>query len=147
MLPMLWLLLSLHQNDNMRILNTIIIHCSDTKTGTVESIRNYHVKVKGWSDIGYHFVIEQDGTLKDGRPIEQVGAHCKGANTCSVGICLVGKTSFTVDQYATLGSLLSSLELQYPRITRIKGHREFSSAKKQGKTCPSDEIMQYLRGR
>ena len=67
----------------MRIVKEIIIHCSATREGQdvpVETIRDWHVNSRGWSDIGYHFYIELDGTIKKGRDIDRVGAHCKSHN-------------------------------------------------------------------
>ena len=55
--------------------------------GTVESIHAQHLK-NGWAGIGYHFYIRKDGTVYEGRPIAYVGSHCKGNNSCSIGVCL-----------------------------------------------------------
>ena len=66
----------------MRPIDTIIVHCSATPEGrdvSVSEIRKWH-KARGWSDIGYHFVITLDGTMNVGRPIEKIGAHAKGYN-------------------------------------------------------------------
>ena len=63
-----------------RKITLIVIHCSFTDVTTyhiTESIRTYHTTVKGWSDIGYHYVIERDGTCSTGRDESLVGAHCK----------------------------------------------------------------------
>ena len=66
----------------MRSINEIIIHCSATREGQdipVETIKDGILKSRGWSDIGYHFYIELDGTIKKGRDIDRIGAHCKVA--------------------------------------------------------------------
>ena len=79
----------------MRNINEIIIHCAATPEGknfTVEQIRDWHVNGNGWRDIGYHFVIYLDGSVHKGRPIEEVGAHCRGHNANSIGICSVSYT-------------------------------------------------------
>lgn len=76
----------------MRTITEIIIHCTATRPDancTVESIRRYH-KSLGWHDIGYHYVIYPDGSVHAGRPVEEVGAHCPGHNTQSIGIAYVG---------------------------------------------------------
>ena len=76
----------------MRDINKIIIHCSATPEGrdvNTETIRQWHT-AKGWSDIGYHYVIELDGSVNMGRDIDRIGAHTKGHNTGSIGICYVG---------------------------------------------------------
>ena len=74
----------------------LIIHHSLTKDGQVvdwKAIRNYHVSVNGWDDIGYHWGIERVGigyVLQSGRPETMAGAHTKGMNGRSLGICVVG---------------------------------------------------------
>jgi hypothetical protein len=83
----------------MRPLNKIIIHCTATRPNwwigkspqqKVNEIRRWHVEDRGWADIGYHYLIDRDGTVIEGRPLSKVGAHAKGHNTGSVGIALFG---------------------------------------------------------
>ena len=98
----------------------IIIHCSATPENRevdTETIRGWHMNENGWSDIGYHFVIELDGTIKEGRPIDRQGAHTKGHNKNSIGICYVGglddhlnpKDTRNKDQKFSLEVLLANL--------------------------------------
>jgi hypothetical protein len=117
----------------------ITVHCSDTPTGravTVEEIRRWHLE-RGWSDIGYHFVIYLDGTVAPGRPLTKMGSHVSGANEDNVGVCLVGKGEFNPAQWSALRQLLDSLTLAHG-ISKdaLFCHREFPSAKAQGKSCP-----------
>ena len=77
----------------MRKIDKIILHCAATPEGrdiSMETIKSWHVKGNGWSDIGYHYVIELDGTIKEGRPMHRSGAHTKGHNTGSIGVCYIG---------------------------------------------------------
>ena len=77
----------------MRSIDKIIIHCSATpphKDFSAEDIRDWHVKGNKWSDIGYHYIVKLDGSMEYGRPIEVPGAHCKGHNQDSIGICYIG---------------------------------------------------------
>ena len=76
---------------SLRNVTFIVVHhsASPRKTTSVGDIRKWHKK-KGWTDIGYHAVIHEDGGLHRGRPEHLVGAHCKGANTGSLGVCVVG---------------------------------------------------------
>ena len=74
----------------MRKIKEIIIHCSATKEGrnfTVADIDRWH-RERGMRCIGYHFVIYRDGSIHVGRAIEEVGAHCKGHNSVSIGVSL-----------------------------------------------------------
>ena len=132
----------------MRDINKIIIHCSATPEGkhfTVEDIRRWHTKPvsqggRGWSDIGYHYVIYLDGTVHPGRPPEKIGAHCKGQNARSIGICYIGgitadgkktpKDTRTPEQKSALRLLVESLKRKYPKAT-VHGHNEFAA-----KACP-----------
>lgn len=130
----------------MRTINEIIIHCSATPEGrdyTVEQIRDWHVKGNGWIDIGYHFVIYRDGSIHEGRPIEQIGAHTLGHNTHSIGICYIGgcasdgktpKDTRTPAQRKALKELVIRLRSEFPRAT-VHGHNEFAN-----KACPSFDV-------
>ena len=76
-----------------RKITELIVHCTASREGvnqTVAAIRKYHVNQRGWSDIGYHFVVYLDGTVHAGRPLDKIGAHCTGHNSYSIGICYVG---------------------------------------------------------
>lgn len=130
----------------MRQIKEIIIHCSATPEGrktSVSEIRAWH-KARGFNDIGYHYVIALDGVLFDGRPIEKMGAHCKGHNRNSVGICYVGgvdknmkpKDTRTEAQKDTLIKLVTELKQVFPTAS-IHGHREFAR-----KACPSFDVSQ-----
>lgn len=131
----------------MRTINKIIVHCADTPEGRDDKtadIKRWHTaappKGNGWSDIGYHYVVELDGTIMPGRPVENVGAHCNGHNGDSIGVCYVGgcdknmrpKDTRTDAQKASLISLLRFLAAKYPGA-KIYGHRDFNP----GKSCPS----------
>lgn len=127
----------------MRNINKIIVHCSATPEGKdvkTETIRGWHIKGNGWNDIGYHYVIELDGSVHKGRDESKVGAHCQGYNFNSIGVCYVGgvakdgktpKDTRTEKQKESLLVLLKELKAKYPRAT-IHGHREFAA-----KACPS----------
>ena len=125
----------------MRSISEIIIHCADTPAGrdnTAQDITRWH-KDRGFRTIGYHFVIYRDGSIHTGRPVQEIGAHCKGHNAHSIGICYIGGKSAdgkrhedtrTPEQKEAMLSLLRQLKAQYPNAT-IYGHRDFSS-----KPCP-----------
>lgn len=148
----------------MRPIHTIIHHCTATPEGrdvSVETIRGWHKKMK-WSDIGYHFVIQLDGTISTGRPLEKVGAHVGGHNEGSIGISYVGgvatdgktaKDTRTEAQKKALHKLTADLVKRFPTITKIAGHRDFSpdvdrdgkiTQREWLKACPCyDAIPEY----
>lgn len=129
-----------------RSVSKIILHCTATPEGrdfSVEQIRQCHL-ARGFSDIGYHYVVYRDGSVHVGRPESVVGAHCSGQNSCSVGVCYVGgeepdgshhpKDTRTPAQKKALRELVASLQKEYPGAT-VHGHYEFAN-----KACPSFKI-------
>ncbi len=128
----------------MRTIDEIIIHCSATKEGqafTVADIDRWH-RARGFAAIGYHYVIYLDGSVHEGRPVAQQGAHCTGHNQRSIGVCYIGgldaagkpKDTRTPEQRASLRSLVETLKKQYPNAT-IHGHKEFAN-----KACPCFDV-------
>lgn len=132
----------------MRKIDSIIIHCSDTPAGRdvpTEEIKRWHVEERGWSDIGYHYVIELDGTVKEGRPISRSGAHASGYNANSIGVCYVGGKGGDTrrpEQNAALVKLIFELKVKYGIANEdIKGHNEVSS-----KACPNFSVRDWIEG-
>lgn len=130
----------------MRYLDEIVLHCTATKIDakvTVESIRNYHIKHNGWSDIGYHYVIYRDGSIHVGRPIDLAGAHCDGHNANTIGIAYVGGLNDdgrgcdtrTKEQKKAILSLCRALLIAFPTIHHITGHREHNATE-----CPCFDV-------
>jgi len=135
----------------MRDIKEIVIHCSDSGFGSQHWIRDIHTKEFGWDDTGYHFVILNgiikkdlyfhfcDGQIEIGRPIEKSGAHVRGHNKNTIGICLIGKDKFTVRQLHSLDHILIELMNKYSlKSENIKGHYEYDTA--NGKTCPNIDM-------
>jgi len=130
-----------------RKINKIILHCSATREGqdiSVDTIRKWHVDGRGWSDIGYHYIVSIDGSIKEGRPIDRSGAHTKGQNSNSVGVCYIGgvekdgktpKDTRNPEQLMALANLLDALMEMYPGAT-LHGHNEFAN-----KACPSFDVQ------
>lgn len=120
----------------MRSIEYIVLHCSDSDIeahDNVETIRSWHLE-RGWRDIGYHFVITKDGSVDRGRDINLPGAHAKGFNSRSIGICLTGRDWFSPEQFASLRELCDDLLEAYDLDrSSIVLHRELNS----GKTCPN----------
>ena len=133
----------------MRPITEIIIHCTATRPNaicTVESIRRYH-KSLGWHDIGYHYVIYHDGSVRSGRPVEEVGAHCRGHNAQSIGIAYVGgldadgrpADTRTEAQRLALLQLVRDFMEEHP-ISSIHGHHEFAN-----RASPCFDVQQWLK--
>lgn len=132
----------------MREINEIIIHCTATKEGidySIGDIRAWHKK-RGFTDIGYHFVIYRDGSVLPGRSIDIPGAHTAGHNKNSIGICYVGgldvdgkpKDTRTDEQKTALVKLLAALIRELPNCT-IYGHNEYAR-----KACPCFDVKSWL---
>lgn len=130
----------------MRELKEIILHCTATKEGqdySVEQVRRWHLD-RGFNDIGYHFLIRLDGTVEAGRPLETVGAHCKGHNANSIGIAYVGgldkngrpKDTRTLPQKESMRRLVYDLKQYFPRLV-VHCHNEYST-----KSCPCFSVSE-----
>jgi N-acetylmuramoyl-L-alanine amidase len=133
----------------MRTISKIIVHCTATPEGrdvTVADIDRWH-RQRGFRCIGYHYVIYLDGSVHQGRPISEIGAHCLGQNNHSIGICYVGglakdgktaKDTRTDAQKAALVKLITELRRQFPNAT-LHGHREFAN-----KACPCFDVTELI---
>lgn len=126
--------------NHRRVINKILIHCSDTPTGRdvrVHEIDEWHSKQWGPSKsgkyVGYHWVICIDGTIEMGRPTHEAGVHCKGQNKDSIGICLIGRGFYTKEQYNSLYYILDeTCRIFGLEAKQVFGHYEFNNQK----TCP-----------
>ena len=135
----------------------VIVHCSatppDMDIGTKE-IRAWHVRGNGWRDIGYNYVLRRSGALEGGRDLdndgdfdEEIGAHAKGFNTQSIGICLVGgidsdgnpECNYTIGQMIGLSNLVDRIRRDNPSIL-IVGHHDVNP----GKACPCFNVKELL---
>ncbi len=132
----------------------IIIHCSASSFGSFELIDQWH-KERGWNGCGYHFVIlngktasggawdkRWNGNIERGREIDEVGAHCKGQNRTSIGICLIGNHRFTYEQFKSLAGVIDLIQRQYRGIhaTDISAHLQFNPSK----TCPNFDVRHFV---
>ena len=133
----------------MRKISKIIIHCTATpekRHHDVKDITRYHKK-RGFSTIGYHFLIHLCGKIETGRDINRIGAHTSGENRGSIGICYVGgmskdmkkaKDTRTQAQKDSLIKLMTELIYKYNQDMTIHGHYEFAN-----KACPSFNVSEY----
>ena len=140
----------------MRYVDELIVHCSATRPDwmknssgldKVKEIRRWHVEERGWSDIGYHFIIDRDGIVYEGRPVSRIGAHTKGYNKASIGVCLIGghgggaddqfEEHFTEAQRVSLIKLRRELLGKHP-ITKTSGHNKYAP-----KACPCFRVSKF----
>lgn len=144
----------------MRPVDEIIIHCTATRPNwmhnattkmKVDEVRRWHKNDRGWRDIGYHYLIDRDGTVALGRPVEQTGAHTVGHNKGTIAISLFGgfdsaatdnfSDNFTQAQRASLVQLVRDLREQFPKITKISGHNDYAQ-----KACPGFRVKEIFPG-
>lgn len=132
----------------MRKINEIIVHCTATfaeQKVTIEILRKWH-KQRGFKDVGYHYLIDIEGNILTGRPVEQVGAHCTDHNAHSIGVAYAGglgddakpANTLSEKQKVALVQLLRELKEHYPEAS-IHGHSEFAN-----KACPCFDVQQFV---
>lgn len=156
----------MQNQQTMREIDTIVIHCSATKEGehyTAADIDKWHRnRTPPFTQIGYHYVILLDGTLEVGRDEAVVGAHVQGHNKRSIGICYIGgldadgkpKDTRTTAQLETMATVVKFLQLKYPKAT-VKGHRDLSpdtdgdgvvEPHEWLKDCPCFDVTAWMNG-
>lgn len=135
----------------MRHIELIVIHAAATPDDMdigVKEIRVWHM-ARGMHDIAYHDVIRRNGQVEKGRPIEMKGAHAKGFNDNSIGICLVGgvdvddiseaEFNFTRPQMASFNKLLDLYRVEFPDA-KVIGHKDLPGV---NKACPCFDVNSY----
>ncbi len=130
----------------MQKIRKIIVHCSASDhVADVESIRHLH-KLRGFSDIGYHWVFTPKGEIQKGRDMSLQGAHCYGQNEESIGLCLGGVKNFPIIQLEEMKYMIVDLILSYGlNWSDVFCHNEFTN----NKTCPNfpgDILRAYIKG-
>lgn len=138
----------------------IILHCADTRpdwmagralSEKVAEIRRWHVEERGWRDIGYHWVIDRDGSVAPGRPETEIGAHVEGHNRGTIGVCLLGgygasaddpfEKNFTVNQEVAMRRLVGEIKVRTV-IRKVSGHNDYAA-----KACPGFQVAVFLQCR
>ena len=146
----------------MRTINLIVIHCSATREDrpfNEQGLEAAH-RLRGIDGIGYHFYIRSNGDIKSTRPLEKPGAHVRGYNAHSIGICYEGgldshgmpKDTRTSWQRHSLRVLVRVLLTDYPDA-QVVGHRDLSpdlngngeiEPMEWTKQCPCFDVKQWL---
>lgn len=149
----------IYQGSARHPVREIIVHCSATRpdwmdgspiADKVAEIRRWHL-ANGWSDIGYHWIVDRDGKVLAGRPETVIGAHTVGKNSGSIGICLIGGHGsaetdsfgdhFTRAQDITLGQMIDAISAR-TQIERVSGHNEYAA-----KACPGFNVPAWMKGK
>jgi len=119
----------------------IVVHCSDSpnnpndgRLDTAADIHRWHLE-RGWSGIGYHWVITEQGDIQAGRPQYWVGAGVRGHNHESIHICLIGEGAYHITQWESLAGKLHRLCSEFPGA-KVVGHNDLDSSK----TCPNFDV-------
>lgn len=164
-----------------RYINQIIIHCSASANGDslfrgslkagnlvkpVQAIDAWH-RARGFkrdvifrkrqnpslTSIGYHFLIYTNGAIETGRHLDEIGAHVRGSNANSLGVCMIGTDQFTQAQWAALATFIKSIATLYPKA-RVLGHRDTSpdlngdgqvTRTEWLKICPGFDVAKWLK--
>lgn len=126
--------------ENVKLL---VIHCSDTDDSvnlSASDIHKMHLSF-GWDGIGYHKIVLRSGKVENGRPEYWVGAHVKGKNNISLGVCLIGRSKFSTNQFFSLEKILKRWKILYPNA-EIIGHCDTGQT---NKTCPNFNVKEWVR--
>ena len=135
-----------YPEDLSTVLNTIVVHHSAFPDAGPREVQDLHMDVRGFADVAYHFMIDRDGTIYEGRPINVRGAHVQGYNTGSVGIVLLGNFNDeypSPEQLVHLRLLVDYLRYRYD-IHYLAGHRDYPGQSPDGTECPGDHLYPML---
>jgi N-acetylmuramoyl-L-alanine amidase len=128
--------------DKRQIIKIYIHHSALSPDVGLEAIRKLHIQ-RGFDDVGYHFVIEENGEIRKGRNINTQGAHVKGDNIESIGICICGNFEETSPNKIQINALLSLLKKLFRKFGELQvlGHKDFSLA---DTLCPGKHLYELL---
>jgi len=137
----------LYYPNNLRsVLNTIVVHHSAYPYAGPKDVQNLHMDGRGFADVAYHFLIDSEGTIYEGRELNVRGAHVQGFNTGSVGIVLLGNFNDEQPSEAQLSSLRSLVDyLRYSyEIRYLAGHKDYPDQSPDGTECPGENLYPLL---
>lgn len=134
----------------MRDIKYIAIHCTGANPKqTTKSILDYWKNNLKWKNVGYHYLISEDGIIEQLAIESQVTNGVAGFNANAIHVCYKGgvdsagkpKDTRTDKQKESMIALLKQLKIRYPKA-EIKGHRDFPNVKK---ACPSFSVSDFLK--
>lgn len=135
-----------YPDDLRSVLNTIVVHHSAYPYAGPQEVQDLHMDKRSFADIAYHFLIDPEGTIYEGRKINIRGAHVQGFNTGSVGIVLLGNFNEdqpTESQVESLQELVDYLRYIY-EIRYLAGHKDYPNQSPDGTECPGDYLYPLL---
>ena len=135
-----------YPEDLRAVLNTIVVHHSAIPNVSPAEIQELHMDRRGFADVAYHFLIDSEGVIYEGREIDIRGAHVQGFNTGSVGVVLMGnfnKEQPTEVQLTSLRALVDYLRYTY-EIRYLAGHKDYPDQSPDGTECPGDNLYPLL---
>jgi hypothetical protein len=134
-----------YPDDLAHVYNTVVIHHSAQPLATnqtMQDIQNLHMNANHWADIGYHYGIDRNGVIYEGRRLQVRGASVAGHNTGVIGVVVMGNfegESPMKAQLRALQALVNWLAVTYT-LTHLAGHREFNPQS----VCPGKRLAAYL---
>lgn len=120
----------------------IVVHHSAIDGYTAFDYALWHIK-RGWPAIGYHYVIEPNGTVNQTNSLDTISYHVKNYNTVSIGVSLSGNLSLhepTKEQIDSLTKLIKKLKKDVGKSIQVKGHRELNTTECPGKKLDMNKI-------
>ncbi|XP_064640049.1 peptidoglycan recognition protein 1-like [Lineus longissimus] len=130
--------------------HSAMMRCSDVNTcaAQVRAIQNFHMDVRGWDDIGYSFLVGEDGNVYEGRGWDRIGAHTYGYNDVAIGICVMGDFTTVTPNTQALDAVknLIACGVRDSKVTtdyKLYGHRD---SKKSHTECPGQAFYDLIRG-
>lgn len=134
---------TVYQTDWSKRTAFVVHHSSADPDQTVREIQNFHMDTRGWSDIGYNFLVDQHGRAYEGRGWLGIGAHVAGHNTATVGVCVIGNWTDTrppTAALATISDLYREAVRRKGRSLSVFGHRDLGST-----ACPGGDLYGWVR--
>ena len=126
------------------VTNLIVLHHAEASSCSAIQIHQWHLN-RGWAGIAYHFFVKKNGDIFRGRPENTIGAHAKGFNSQSIGICFEGRYQIETMPEAQIKAgqeLVAYLKNKY-KITNVKKHKDLCQTDCPGNNFPFEKIVGY----
>jgi len=135
-----------YPDDLSAVLNTIVVHHTAIPNASPDEIQDLHMDRRGFADVAYHFLIDSEGVIYEGREIDIRGTHVQGFNTGSVGIVLMGNFNETEPAQAQIDSLENLVDYLRDRyeIRYLAGHKDYPDQSPDGTDCPGTNLYPLL---